>query len=118
MKKFLTYAVIGLASGFLNGALGAGGGSVVVPALERLLAVPPQKAHATAIAVILPVTMVSAFFYLRHGAVNAAQTALIALGGTAGGLLGAGALKKLSGKAVRIAFAVSMTAAGIRMLWT
>lgn len=117
MKKNILYSIIGIISGLLNGVLGAGGGTVIVPALERLLGVPPHKAHATAISIILPISMVSSFFYLKHGTFNVKVTIIIAFFGMIGGLVGAKALKKLSGKAVRLIFAVSMILAGIRMLW-
>ena len=35
MKKYRTHIIIGLISGVLNGLFGAGGGSVVVPAMEQ-----------------------------------------------------------------------------------
>lgn len=117
MKKGLLYGIIGLVSGFLNGILGAGGGTVVVPALERLLNVPPHKAHATAISIILPISMVSSFFYLKKGMFDIKSVLIIAVAGIGGGVIGAKVLKKLSGRIIRIAFALSMIFVGIRMLW-
>ena len=39
----------GLVTGFVNGLFGSGGGTLVVPAMERFLCVETHKAHATAI---------------------------------------------------------------------
>lgn len=117
MKKILLYSIIGITSGFLNGVLGAGGGTIIVPSLERLLKVPPHKAHATAISIILPISMVSSYFYLRQGLLDQKATMYIASLGMIGGFVGARVLKKLSGKTIRIVFAVSMIIAGVRMLW-
>ena len=50
-------AAIGLVTGFANGLFGSGGGTIVVPAMERFLKVEEHKAHATAIAVILPLSL-------------------------------------------------------------
>ena len=36
-KKYICYAMIGVTSGVLNGLFGAGGGCVVVPAMEKFL---------------------------------------------------------------------------------
>ena len=44
--------MIGVTSGVLNGLFGAGGGCVVVPAMEKFLDMDEKKSHATAIAVI------------------------------------------------------------------
>lgn len=118
MKKGLIYGIIGLASGFLNGILGAGGGTVIVPALERLLDVPPHKAHATAISIILPISIVSALFYLQKAMFDIKPMLIISVAGVIGGIYGAKALKKLSGRTIRTAFAISMIIVGIRMLWT
>lgn len=117
MKKTFLYAAIGMISGLINGILGAGGGTVIVPSLQRFLKVPPHKAHATAISIILPITMVSSYFYSRQGLLDKKTTLVIALSGMAGGFTGAKFLKKLSGKTIKIVFAVSMIIAGVRMLW-
>ncbi|OQB12396.1 MAG: Sulfite exporter TauE/SafE [Firmicutes bacterium ADurb.Bin193] len=117
MKKNILYAVIGITSGLLNGVLGAGGGTIIVPVLERLLGIAPHRAHATAISVILPITMVSSFFYLRQGLLDVKATVIIAAFGVVGGITGARVLKRVPVKIVRTAFAVSMILAGIRMLW-
>ncbi len=117
MKKLFVYLATGLVGGLLNGVLGAGGGTVVVILLERLLKIAPHRAHATAVAVILPISMVSSFFYLRQGLLDGRATLLIAAAGTAGGFLGARLLGRIPARMVRLAFAVSMVIAGVRMLW-
>lgn len=117
MIRTILGTAIGMLSGLINGVLGAGGGTIIVPALERFLKVPAHKAHATAISIILPLTIVSAYFYSRQGLINMRATLIISLSGIAGGFAGAKFLRKLSGKTIRIVFAVSMIVAGLRMLW-
>ena len=56
-------AVTGAACGLLNGLFGAGGGMAAVPLLKAG-GLPQKKAHATSLAVILPLAAVSAAFYL------------------------------------------------------
>ena len=65
-KKGLLAAAGGVAVGLLNGLLGAGGGMVTVPLLDRL-GVRGQKSHATSLAVIVPLSFVSAWLYWRRG---------------------------------------------------
>ena len=63
-KKLNIYAILtGLAAGLINGIFGGGGGMIVVPMLVHLLKCLPKKAHATAILIILPLSLVSGIFY-------------------------------------------------------
>ena len=63
MKNKILPCIIGIITGIANGFLGSGGGTVVVPCLEKFMKTEPHKAHATAIAIILPLTVISAFLY-------------------------------------------------------
>lgn len=105
----------GGAVGTLNGLFGGGGGMVAVPALTRA-GVPTLRAHATAIAVILPACLVSAVVYLVCGLVPYRPLIPVAVGVTAGGLVGAKLLPRLSAHIVTFLFAAFMLAAGIRMM--
>ena len=64
MTKKCKRTAIGLVTGFANGLFGSGGGTIVVPAMERFLGEEEHKAHATAIAVILPLSLLSLGVYL------------------------------------------------------
>lgn len=114
MKKTIFY-IIGLVSGFVNGILGTGGGTVVVPSIE-LLGVDAKKSHSTAIAVILPITAVSAFFYFRQGNIDFKSTLIVSAAGCAGAIIGAKFLKKIPSNYLKILFGASMIAGGIKGL--
>lgn len=58
--------ILGFAAGLLNGLFGAGGGMAAVPMLSAM-GVETRKSHATSIAIILPLSAVSAYLYLRGG---------------------------------------------------
>ena len=90
---------------------------VIVPVLLLLKKLPVKKAHATAILIILPVCLISAFFYFQDADFDLAQTLNVGLGVVAGGVLGASLLKKASNKLITIVFAVLMAAAGVKMLF-
>ena len=113
MIRTILGAAIGMLSGLINGVLGAGGGTIIVPALERFLKVPAHKAHATAISIILPLTIVSAYFYSRQGLINMRATLIISLSGIAGGFAGAKFLRNCR-KNNKNSFAVSMIVAGLK----
>lgn len=109
-------AAAGGAVGILNGAFGGGGGMAVVPFLVSL-GFTQKEAHATALLVILPVCLVSAVVYLFRGHIEMSAFLPVALGSTAGGMLGAMLLPRLGGRTVRCLFAALMFAAGARMLF-
>ena len=111
------YAILtGALAGVINGLFGGGGGMVVVPMLVMLLKNEPKKAHATAILIILPLSIVSGLFYAAFGSVDLSVGIPVAIGVIAGGVLGALLLSKLSSKWLVVIFSIVMAAAGIKML--
>lgn len=116
-KKRIAYSlIIGALAGFVNGLFGGGGGMIVVPLLMWLLKLPSKKAHATAILIILPLSILSGLFYAAFGSLDVAVLIPAGLGVLGGGVAGALLLKKLSSKWVVIIFAGVMFAAGLKML--
>ncbi|WP_114297371.1 sulfite exporter TauE/SafE family protein [Anaerobacterium chartisolvens] len=116
LMKHIKYMLIGLITGAANGLFGSGGGTIVVPAMIMLLNVEEHKAHATAISIILPLTVVSAYLYVSNNLVNWEITLPVMLGGMAGGYLGAKLLNICPAKVLRKIFAVFMILASFRML--
>ena len=109
------YGVLGAPAGFLNGLFGAGGGVAVVPLLEWS-GLESKKAHATSIAVILPLCVFSALFYLR-GITPPWQEALWYLPlGIVGAVLGAKFLQKVDNRLLRRIFGGIILASAVR-LW-
>lgn len=116
-KKIIIYAIIGgIIVGFLNGFFGGGGGMIVVPFLVFLLGLEDKKAHATAIFIILPISIVSSIIYLINGQVKWPELSFTTMGFVAGGILGAFLLQKINNSVVRIIFSFVMIFAGIAML--
>jgi len=95
---------------------GAGGGIIAVPAMVLFLEADEHKAHATAIAIILPLTLVSAFFYVSSNYVDWNITLKVVVGGTLGGYIGARLLNICPPNVLRKIFAVFIIAAAVRML--
>ena len=65
--KRILIVMASLFAGFATGVFGGGGGMIVVPILTGLYGLEPVKAHATAIATIFPLCLVSVIFYLTQG---------------------------------------------------
>lgn len=57
----------GLLTGAVNGLFGAGGGMLAVPVLTYVAGLDERKSHATAIAVILPLCIISTIVYALQG---------------------------------------------------
>ena len=109
--------VLSAVAGFINGFLGGGGGVLIVTLLLAVVHLHQKNAQATALLVILPLTVVSAVVYLVKGNVDWVPTLWATLGVVVGGIVGALALSKLKGNAAKIIFAVVLIAGGIKMLF-
>lgn len=114
-KNKLYLVLTGVATGVANGFFGGGGGMIVVPLMTFLLKMKTKVAHATALAVILPVTLVSATIYIVKGYFDWKIGLPSGLGIVGGGIIGAYMLGKLSSKWVTRIFALVMFAAGIKL---
>ena len=118
MKKItekIVKVVGGAAVGFVNGFFGGGGGMLLVPLLEKGLKMNTKRAHATAILIILPISIASAITYIVNGYTDWAATGYIAIGVIGGGIAGALLLKKLNPTVVGVIFSLLMLAAGIKL---
>ncbi len=117
-NKEIIYALIaGVFSGFINGIFGGGGGMIVVPMLTELLKYKSKVAHATAILIILPISIISSIFYAAFGNFNLGIGIPTGIGVTLGGLIGAFLLSKIKAKWVSIIFSFVMFGAGVKMLF-
>lgn len=114
--KTLRLALGGVCTGAANGLFGGGGGMIAVPVLERAGNLGALSAHATAIAVILPASVVSGIIYFWYGLVPFQIYLPVALGVLCGGVLGARLLPNISAKWVTLIFAALMFAAGVKMV--
>lgn len=104
-------------SGFINGFLGGGGGVIVVTLLLSVIKLNQKYSQATALLVILPLTIVSAIVYLIRGAVDWQPTLWVTLGVVVGGILGALLLSKLKSNVAKIIFAVILIIGGVKMFF-
>lgn len=105
----------GIGVGFVNGFFGGGGGMLCVPLLDKVLGEKTKTAHATAMLIILPISVASAVTYAANGYFDLKTTLIVGGGVIAGGIAGALLLKKLSSGVVGIIFALLMIAAGVKL---
>jgi uncharacterized membrane protein YfcA len=109
--------VLGVCAGLISGALGLGSGVVFVPALVLLWGYEQKSAQGTALAVMVPMTLVGALRYWRNPEIDMSLTVilLIALGALAGALAGTELAYRLPNQALRKLFAIFLVAVAVRM---
>ncbi len=115
IKKYIKPAFLGVAVGLVNGVFGAGGGMIAVPLLKKS-GLNQKSAHSNAVAVILPITVISAILYLVKGSVQLSDSFNFIPTGLIGSVIATFLLKKFSNKWLQKIFAAFMIYAGIRLL--
>jgi len=119
MKKAKTWQILlfGALIGVINGFFGGGGGMVVVPLLNKMFGMEQKKAQATALFVILPISLVSTIVYLCYNSVHFAHCWPVIVGIVAGGIVGAKLLNKLNNRVIKGIFIFFMFVGGVGMLF-
>ena len=117
VKKKILMCFCSVFIGVVNGLFGAGGGMLAVPCLTYIGQLDEKSAHATAIAAILPLCLVSAIVYALKESCKNEVILPVVIGVTAGGIFGALLLKKLSSDVVSFVFYALMTFAGFKMIF-
>lgn len=115
-KTLLISSVFGGVIGVVNGFLGAGGGLVCVPLLMKT-GMERKSAHANAVAVIFPITVISAISYILQGRVTILDSLPYIPGGIIGAIIGTAIMKKISPDLIRRIFGGFMIWAGWRLIF-
>ena len=114
--KKIMLLLLGGMIGFINGFFGGGGGMICVPTLEKALKLDNKRAHATAIAVIFPLSLISCAIYIFKGSIQSLPLLTVGLGVLAGGIAGSISLKYIPSKVLRIIIAIIMFVGGVRLV--
>ncbi len=116
------YFALGLATGFVAGLLGVGGGLIIVPVLIVMLHVQglavgmePQVALGTSLAAIVFTSLSSVRAHHRHGAVEWVVVRHIALGVLAGTFVGALLAARVPAAVLKVFFVLFRFYAAIQM---
>ncbi len=115
MKKTSLKLLGGMVIGLINSLLGAGGGMIAVPLLKKT-SMNQTQAQASAIAIILPLTVASIIGYYMTGNINIKDSFEYLVPGVIGAICGALLLPKIPIKILKKIFAGFMIWAGIRMM--
>ena len=125
-QKNILLIIGGLAAGFINGLLGAGGGILLVFMLGALLpsteitkdgkSADKRDIFANALASMLPVTVISVISYAARGGIHLEGAEIYVFPAIIGGLLGAWLLDKIRFSTARRLFSFIVIVSGIAML--
>ncbi|MFA7533089.1 MAG: sulfite exporter TauE/SafE family protein [Tissierellaceae bacterium] len=116
-KKKIKLISIGLITGLINGLFGSGGGTIVVPSLVFIIGMEDYKAHATAISIILPLSIISTMVYLTNGSIPFNIAVPVSIGGVLGSYIGAKLLNKIPVNILRKVFGTVIIYTAIRMIF-
>jgi len=110
--------LIGLATGFLSGLMGVGGGIIAVPAMVGILHVSQHKAHGTSLAMMVMTATASAIAYSSRGEVDLRLAVLLSIGTVVGAYLGARVMSRVPAHQLRLIFGVFILLVGLRMVFS
>lgn len=105
----------GTVVGIINSLFGAGGGILAVPLLRKS-GLAQRKAQASSLAVILPLSAVSALIYLMKGYFTLGEGLPFIPFGLLGGFIGTKLITKIPEKILGTVFYLLLIYSGIRMI--
>ncbi|MBE6774642.1 MAG: sulfite exporter TauE/SafE family protein [Ruminococcaceae bacterium] len=103
-------------TGIINSAIGSGGGMISVPVMKKS-GLDQKNAQATTLAVILPLTLISAAIYAVNGDYSPLDALKYVPFGLVGAVIGVRLTEKLNNKMLKKLFALFMLWAGARMIF-
>jgi len=113
-------AAIGGLGGIAGGLLGLGGGFVMVPLQVMWSGSDQHRASGTSLGAILPIAVVAAaryYFGPDSPQVDLTVAFYLALGGTAGALIGALAARRMSDTALKVIVAIVLVVVGVKEVY-
>ena len=114
------FVVLGIGAGIVGGALGLGGGTIIVPTLVLVCSYGQKSAQGTALAVMVPMALVGALRYWRNPAIeiHALPIGLIICGALVGVLFGTELASRLPAHILKKIFAAVLMIVAIKMFIT
>ena len=123
IPQFLFIITAGFASGLIGGLLGAGGGIVAAYAFGIIFKNNDSEGHddervrfANTLALMLPLSIISAVSYALGGAAMSRETHLLSLPAIVGGAVGGLLLGRINPNLLRLIFSLLVVWSGISML--
>ena len=99
----------------INGLFGAGAGLLLVPMINLASGLEEKKVHATTLACVMLMCVVSSIVFLFNHQVDFSLTGLCLIGSIAGAILGTFLLQKFKNRVINIIFSLLLICAGVMM---
>lgn len=115
LKKIIS-SFFGILVGLINGTVGAGGGLIAVPLIGKF-GVEQKVSHSTAVALLLPISAISAINYLRSGYVSFFDATPFILPAVLGAVAGVFLMGKIPTSWLKRVFAIFMIYSGGRLFF-
>lgn len=117
MKNKTKYLITGALGGLANGFFGSGGGLFLVPLFTKWMKMDERKAFASSVAVILPLSLISAVVYFIKGSLDLGGAWPYLVGGVLGGVISGFVFKKVPVNLLRRVFAILIIYGGMRAVF-
>lgn len=116
VNEVILLITIGSAAGFVAGALGVGGGIIMIPAMVFILGLTQHQAQGTSLAIMIPpIGIVAAYNYYKAGQVNINYALVMILAFVAASYFGSKLAINLPAIALKRIFAVLLFVVAIKM---
>ncbi|OWZ84568.1 sulfite exporter TauE/SafE family protein [Natranaerobius trueperi] len=109
-------SIIGWITGLINGLLGVGGGTFLIPALTYFRDLKQHIAHGTTISVIFPTAIASAVIYGANQQVDIGLAMKVIVSGALGSFLGARLMSFINPTLLKMIFATFIIITGVRLI--
>ena len=108
--------LIGLVAGVFSSLFGVGGGIVIVPLLILAAAFGTKEATATSLGAIVVTALAGVILYAIRGKVDVGYALLVGIPAVGGAVIGTSVQRRLSGRALTMAFAALLAGIGIWLI--
>jgi uncharacterized protein len=117
VNEIIILVIIGFIAGIAGGALGLGGGIIIVPALIFILGFTQHQAQGTSLAVLLfPVGILGVINYNKNGYVNFKFAIILIIAFVLGSYLGSIISINLPAKTLKKIFGVFLLLISLKMI--
>ena len=110
--------IIGFLVGLISSLFSSGGGLLLIPAYLYLFNSSEKEARATTIFCILPIVLLTSFFYGINNYINFKITINCILGSIVGSFIGNKLLKSLNGKYLKLSFICFLLYSSFRIFFS
>lgn len=118
MMDIFILIIIGIASGFLSGMFGVGGGVIIVPALVYFIGLTQHQAQGTSLGLMLfPIGILAVYNYYQSDAIDIKAGLIIALTFVIGGYFGSKLSLNLDQALIKRLFGLLMLFISVKLIF-